>query len=512
MSTQPTPLPYQPYTNPNIQFNQGRASSTSDPRKIASNQLEEIRGQGDALQSTDQNLANQYAQQASGTQQYLNPIESNLAQGGGGYSAAEQGQIELTPQQQQNIVTGAGISSGVGTAANVAAAERASNASGGNPQSLATYRARAAQTQGAQAGDSETQARIAAQQAGSQGAQAVGQARMGQQAQGLGYYGGLQGQQQQSSLAEQGLQNQAFGTETAGTGAASQLGVEASQTPSTFGQIMGGISGAATGAAAAGLADGTSGYMDGGMDAVLGENGPEMIVEGASDPVRSDTKFMAGGGFGVDSTNDQGQPMSGAPAQPGTGGLPAWLQTYLNPKTAAPAATPAPAAKPAYNSATPWTQLGTTLGTIGGNAYKHLNQPASGTPGSISAGGTGAPLGSVIQDPMDMSSAASGLADVGEAGIEAMADGGMSGGYRSRLMADGSAPDSSATGLPAAPSFAPNKLITQPTRVHLDKGDAVVPLSYRPQAKVRPSMALEAMSAKPRLLPKMRHTYGGIHA
>jgi hypothetical protein len=56
-------------------------------------------------------------------------------------------------------------------------------------------------------------------------------------------------------------------------------------------------------------------------------------------------------------------------------------------------------------------------------------------------------------------------------------------------------------GLPKAPSFNPGKLVTSPTQVHLNKGDAVVPLTYRPKAKIRPSAALPAIAAMQRRRP-----------
>lgn len=580
MATTPTPypaapLPYAPIQAPTAAFNQGRASSTSDPRAIAANQLQQVQGQGQVYQQNDQNLANQYAAQAGGTQQYLNPIENTLATGGGGYNAAEQNQIALSPQDKQNIITGAGISAGAGTASSVGAAERAAAAAGGNPAALATYRARAAQTQGAQAGDAMTQARIAAKEAGSQGAQTVGNARMGQQAQGLGYYQGLQGQQNQTALAEQGLAQGAYGTETAGTGQASQLGVQASQTPSTFGQIMGGVAGALPGAASAaatlGLADGTSGFEKG-VDAVLGEDGPEMIVEGASDPVRSHTKFMDTGGVASDDPGAAGMAAPTATPAPG------WKQLLMQGmQSYRPGAAPSPAptsSAPKWNTATPWSQMGSALGTaasaiapkFAGQTYNVPYRPdqilpapssaspspppdgsafAAGAPDSMMADGgavgddsegsnilndylgvstadslrppQSAGTGSQGQQPTTGQSAGSavgtGLADAAALGL--LANGAVMP-YRSRpYMADGGMPDDATTAaLPAlkAPGFNPGKLVTGPTRVHLDPGDKVVPLSYRPVAKVRPSAALAPEAVGARMLPHLRHTYGGIRA
>jgi hypothetical protein len=620
MATSGTPspagsLPYQPY-RPIAPVATTASKYTSDPRQIASNQANLVSGQGQALMANDENLANQYGQQAAGTQAYLNPIESNLASGGGGYNAAEQSQIQLTPEQQQNIVTGAGISAGAGTASAVGGAERAAAAAGGNPAALATYRARAAQTQGAQAGDAMTQARIGAQQAGAAGAEQVGQARIGQQAQGLGYYGGLQGQQQQASLSEQGLQQGAYGTETSGTGQAAQLGVQASQTPSTLDKVAGGIAGAVSA-----LADGSADYLSDGMDAVLGEDGPEIIVEGASDPVRSHTKFMATGGA-PDAPGAPGAPATGTTS----GAIPPWMQLILNGNQKMPAASGGTPQQAQWNPTTPWNSLGTAIGGIAKqqmqpsqNGGQTPNQtfapgstqmpPAGTTPYSDTnprqlidhTGIAGDAAGTMAGGVSDIGDVGASVGDVGgdvaadAAGLygadgvvtpSLYANGGMAP-YRARMMADGAPADGqmrpedyrreaeaslrreqknqgpgrggnntpdhdTATslanivdvpvggwkarqpgpwrggyiappaaphmadggfpaddGLPKAPAFNPGKIITQPTRVHLDKGDQVVPLSYRPKARVRPSAALMPMDSA-RLAPRLRESYGGV--
>ncbi len=74
-----------------------------------------------------------------------------------------------------------------------------------------------------------------------------------------------------------------------------------------------------------------------------------------------------------------------------------------------------------------------------------------------------------------------------------------------RMMADGNAPEAPSfdpsavqTPIQAQPSMQPNagqrpQIITKPTLVHLEREDMVVPLSYRPKAKVRPSVAMAAM-------------------
>ncbi len=354
MATSPTPPPSYQYFAPyatNAGYN-----TTSDPRQAAKNEAEFAVNTGGQLLNQQQQLAQQYGQEEAATQNYLNPIEGQLAAGQGGYTPAEAQQIELSPQQQNDIVQGAGISAGVNTAASVGAADRAAAASGGNPAAMATYRARAAQTQGAQAGDAETKARIAAQQAGSAGAQAVGNAAMAQQGQALGYYGNLQSQEGTQEATEQGLGNQTFGTETSGLSSGTTAGINAAGVPTTTDKIIGGIAGAAS----AFLADGEPNYLhggtDGGQDAVLGEDGPEAIIPGpadvvraASDPVRSHTTFMADG-YNTDDPGAAGQSVpGGAPSSGATapaGGMPPWLQSILakqNPQQARQRHSPGPA-------------------------------------------------------------------------------------------------------------------------------------------------------------------------
>ncbi len=449
MATSPTYRPYQPPTT-GSRFGY---SNESDPRKLAANQRSVVQSTGDNLMSGDEQLANQYADQASGVEQYLDPIESNLAAGNGGYNQTEANQIQLSPgdksqiqlsqgdksqieyspQDVQDIVNKAGISAGQQTAASVNAAERAAAASGGSPAALATYRARAAQTGAANAADAETNARVAAknaqsgaaataaglqtqgastaQQLQSAGGQAVGNARIGQQTQGLGYYGGLQQEKNANALNEQGLQQGAFGTTTTGTGQAAGIGLEASKQPTTTDKVIGGIAGAAS----AFLADG-DGYLDpDGEDAVVGENGMEAVINnapaavqrGASDPVRSNTRYMDNGDYGGEtsmpaspwmtqaptlppaagqqpgSTNGDYGGETNTPASPGPGGIakkPNFLQTYLA-KARQGAANPAGGGqKQEWTRATPYQQLGTAIGTgLGKVASTFADGQASGS-------------------------------------------------------------------------------------------------------------------------------------
>src|SRR3954471_23793291 len=131
-----TPSPYRPIsrvttTNP-IGFN-----NTNDARKVSANQRQLIQGQGDALMQSAEDLGNQYRDQTQGVEDYLNPVYDPMAQGQGGYNQAESAAINFSPQDAQNLVTSAGLTAGNRTAADVAAAERAANAAGGNPMALA---------------------------------------------------------------------------------------------------------------------------------------------------------------------------------------------------------------------------------------------------------------------------------------------------------------------------------------------------------------------------------------
>ena len=229
-----TPIQYNTY-NPGMNY------SSSDPRQIAKNNLQSIASQGQQLYNQNNQMLNQGQQQLQGTQGYLNTVEDPLAQGQGGYNQQEVSQIEMTPQQQQDIVTGAGISAGANTAAATDAANRQFNATGGNPAAMAAYRQREAQQQGSQAANALTGARIGAQQALSGETQAVGNARLAQQNQGLGYYQQLQNQQNQNVQNAAERNQQTYGTATGGGNGATATGIGASQTPSTFDKTISAI-------------------------------------------------------------------------------------------------------------------------------------------------------------------------------------------------------------------------------------------------------------------------------
>lgn len=597
MSTTPAslyPNYYQPqYTGSTVGYQTGNS-----PVQAAQNQRAVVQSTGNQLIGTDEELANEYAAQQGGTQAYLNPLEMANASGQGGYSPSEASQIELTPQQQQDIVTSAGISAGTGNASAVGAAERAAAATGGNPAALATYRARAAQSQAADAGQAETGAKVAAQQAGSAGAQAVGNAQLAQENQGLGYLGNLQSQQGSEAQTEQGLTQQAYGTQTQGTNEAAKTGISAAGVPTTTDKLIG----AAAGAASAFLADGEPGYLDdGGQDAVVGEDGmeavienaPKAVVNAASDPVRSNTEFMANG-YHPEATNENNgselwnsmtanlnanvpliapavpvsQSASGAPQQVAaqkSSSTPSWLQKALaNPVNQTSTQQSPEPGQPGWNKTTPYSQLGSAIGSIG----RKLMQPDPPPARSVgsTAGSSQMPTGSLANQPYTMpgglvnrtgspvdgtpsvpvSSPADYLDRSGVGGDMAaspapmMATGKMGGGfhwsnpaprppetphmlersgyqplgYRGKpMLADGSVAEPQGGGVDPAAIDNPEraaepgngmqvggaKVFSKPTMVHLEKTDMVVPLSFRPKAKVRPSAAMPALTQRRRM-------------
>ena len=71
------------------------------------------------------------------------------------------------------------------------------------------------------------------------------------------------------------------------------------------------------------------------------------------------------------------------------------------------------------------------------------------------------------------------------------------------MLADGGVPDwpgeqahdpyPPATSIPPRSMLAEGSIVTKPTRVTLEQDEAVVPLSYRAGAKVRPSVAMKPM-------------------
>ncbi len=413
---------------------------SEEQRKLANQQIGAADQQRQRVQNTGDDLMGEADQQSAaqgvdasgygnlrtGSANYLNDIENPLARGLGGYNANEASAIQdkggldglynpdaiaglsdkaglarlndpsavtasadflknyqMSPEEQQRIVTGAGITAGKGASAANEAVERQVAATGGNPLALGAYRARLERQRAGDSADAMTQARIGAsdaaakraisgetlreeggktvfgqglqtnqagfnqglaanQQGFNQGktisdatsarAKDVGDMRLAQQKQGLDYY---QGQNTQASANEEAAKNRQqttagqkasiYGTQTGGTNTATGLGteavnagtsavnagtgavnaqtgaansaLEASNKPGIFDKVLGAASGVLSKIP---LADGTAGYLndddDAGMDAVVGENGPEAIVEAAASPVRHQT-FMDNGGY-----------------------------------------------------------------------------------------------------------------------------------------------------------------------------------------------------------------------
>jgi hypothetical protein len=395
---------------------------------LTAEELNQIAQQGSNLQGQDYTT---YAQQmglSSGTQDYLGNLENPLAQGQGGYNSSEQSQIQMTPAQQAQMVSASGISAGTATQAAADAAQRASAAAGGSPAATAAYRARAAQQSGAQAGQAQTQAGVAASNAAAQRAEDIGQARIGQQNEALGYYGGLQSQQNANAQNALGLQQQAYGTQTSGTTAAGNTAEQASQTPTEWDKVMGGI----------------ASFLDeggvGGTDAVIGENGPEKVVQ--IDGYRAQPRRM-----------DDGAP----PSQ----------QPQLQP--AAPAGASDPIAGVDVMPQAP--SFGDRLKSLIAQGQQRA-QPGQQQPGQP-------------QQPQAAPTSASEINLLG-AGLGKLASHYLDSGG---IIPPGAQPSFTGGQRFQEQEQTRNGVFNSPTHVKLDPGEAVVPLGYRAQAKTRPSMA-----------------------
>jgi hypothetical protein len=520
MSTMPSPVGLQ---------------NTTDPRKIAQNQRQLIYQQGQQLNQQDLDAANAAQGTTGKTTDYLNQIEDPLAKGQGGYDSSETSQIQMTPAQQQQMVTSAGISAAAPEEAAVSAAQRASAAAGGNPMALAAYRARAARDVAGQASDAMTNARVAASNAAAQREENIGQTRLGQQEQALGDY------QQRAQMTNQNAQNaynrqqQTYGTETSGTNQAAQTGVQASQTPSTFDKIMGGLSGA-VGPLISKLDEGDV-MADYKTPAVVGENGPEKVVNLRRRHMADGD--IGTGGLGEDqgvasaSADSGGPPSPGNPA--GSAPQPWWkkLATRQTPQQ------PQQQGGQQVSAATPgssgWNPVDTykTMGNAVGGLISKLPLADGGvaTGGRTEYGYTMGPLTDTIterqrirgpggRDEPILGSRKTMSTNTRPISAAQFNDGSPRGGTAERMdpiqdtiteksgysrparsinddnfYADGgiATGGSPMTAFPSAQGR--NGIFTQPTRVNLAKNEAVVPLSYRANAKTRPSMA--AMPAAP---------------
>lgn len=474
----------------------GQDFSTTDPKKIAqqNRQWGMATGQGLMDQSGAQaTIAGQRSDQTnsqiqnlldpSGTMSRLDQWMTPLANGQGGYNADELSQIRMTPQQQQDIVTGAGISAGLSNAAATGAASRAAAAAGGNPMALATYRARAAQQQGANAADAMTQARIGASNAAAGRAQTIGNTRLGQQQQGLGYYqglqsqgsnylSGLQGQQAAQQESALGRQQQAYGTATGTAANAGGLAQSASQNPTTFDKVMGGVSGALSF-----LEDGA--VMPGKKPAVVGENGPERVVSTNRD-------YM------------------------GTGGV----VPSLFSKVPTPAAPDLGTTAPQADGSLMFTPGADSVGrppSLYDNVPPPQSQPLDQGTTTTQADGS-----LMFKPGADSISLGSKPQPTGFAGFMSRLKNNLQGQQQQRATPEsfmprnqGPSPMNSAKTMGAGvgallgaledgavmPKQGANGIFTKATLVNLMPGEAVVPLSYRANAKVRPSAAVSLPSA-----------------
>lgn len=464
--------------------------NTTNARQLATANRQQIANQGNALGNQfygygEENQGGTNPNTVASTADYLNPIESNMAEGNGGYNSSLTGQIEYSPQDVTNLETGAGIAAGAQTAASVGAAQRAANASGGNPLALAAYEDRAAQQEGQQAGEAATQAAATGKQLQSSGAQTVGNAQLAQQDQSLNYYQQQNAQANQDVQQANQLQSGIYGTETGGENSAAGIGLQASQTPSTFDEIMGALAGAAPGigTALSHLADGDI-LPSAGTPAVIAEDGPEKVVRipnknehvlGNQNPARrrytGTTKaahmlYMDDGGFGdpdassiptlnVPHTPDYnatiGNPNNSVTVASGGNGTPSqpWWKRVASVMSTPNGGNNGYAGARGGSSQQSWTRV---------TPYSQLGQLAGNVVSSYLADGDVSPA-DYLDGPLDPM--------------------------------PGYMPD--APGLPDKNGA--NGIFTKPTRVNLEPREAVVPLKYRATAKLRPHMA--ALPAAP---------------
>jgi DNA-binding transcriptional regulator YdaS (Cro superfamily) len=398
--------------------------NTNDPRALAANQRMLTWGRGDVLNqqaydqaSASQTLANQYLGS-------IDPTINQMIAGGGGYTPGEvsnitaptqgtvqnlQGRLDaavdpnalrqdpglrgqlsdvigteaattaaaidptnlelsgqfrdnylMTPQQQQDIITKAGITAGGKDYQAVSDLERQAAAAGTDPLGVAASRQRYERQAAADASDAETSARIQASNAAAQRQAEMEQMRLGseqyitgqevgtaqtqaqqglqsdmaaeanrqaaeqyltgaklqtattggeaaiqqgefntgvqtgiantrlnQQNTGLQARGAEQAQQQGAAQSDLARQQQTYGVQAGSAGTAAGLGLQASQTPSTWDKIMGGISG---GLSAVGGFLGEGKVVTEPTLATVGDKGPEAIVPLSRGPAASSRK------------------------------------------------------------------------------------------------------------------------------------------------------------------------------------------------------------------------------
>lgn len=604
---------------------------------VADQQKQQIQDTGNKLMDEAGGRAAEAGQQATdaGTRRaesadYLGNITHPMAEGKGGYSADEASAIQdksglavlgdkaasigpsqdylnsqqMTPQQQQDLITKAGISAGAGASAAKEAIQRQAGASGGNPLALAAFRARLDRQSAGEQGDAMTNARIAASNAaatraagaeqqresglasstaaglnvsnaGSTRAQTVGDTRLAQQTQGLNaeqtqnsqanadeqaalsrqqtsdaQKAGVYGVQSGNTNQAVGLGNQAVGLGTeavnagtgavnsgtgavnAGTGAvnagtnAAEAGTQAvnagtnaantelaaSQKPGVLDKVIGAASGAV---GALKLADGD--YLGSGTDAIVGEQGPEKVVDASS---------LSGGGFRARAKASP--PIVNTPSptyqQPDTEQRPGFRAS----RQQQPPQMESNGAYPQMADAGFLGKIGTSIkNAVTGTSPTH-SMPEEGDYGQSTqddpaTDGASDPQGIPFwqrlksaakdQQPQDQKhqwSPVDTYSRIGEmAGTlgkalmniqppSAYADGKMG---NPAYCADGK------MGLPHTKFAGNSGVFTTPTQVKLAPNEAVVPLSFRAKAKVRPSMAaLPAAIVKPRFFGSMPAT------
>jgi hypothetical protein len=394
--------------------------SSSDPRKLSSQATRYVGDTGQGLQDQAGAEATIQGQRSDATTDQLANWMSPMAAGQGGYNADELSQIQMTPQQQRDMTTAAGITAGNTTANAVQGAQRQAASAGMSPEALATYRMRAARGGSSDAADAMTKARVATSDAASTREQAIGNARMGQQSSALNWYQNLQQQQNQNKQSDLDRQSSLYGTTSNGILSGTDAQMKASQTPTTFDKVAGAITSF--------LADGD--VMPGSTPAVVGENGPEKVVQ-------MPPKRMDDGGWSV---LPQQQPTAGT-------------SIFQSPTAPAPPAAPG---SPAAAQQAPQSFMDKLKTMFKQSPAATAQQP----------GGSGGNSFNPVSTYQNLGGAARGAVSAFAPKLLAMLeDGGTT-----------------------APQGA-NGIFTKPTRVNLSPGEAVVPLSFRAKAKVRPSMA-----------------------
>lgn len=157
---------------------------------------------GNAVQNMGENMGQGLLNEQSQLNAAVDPSKLGLSSG-------FTNNYLMSPEEQQNIVTGAGISAGLKDSQAVGDLNRAAAAAGTDPMGVAAYRARMGRQQAADAGDAMTQARIGASNAAAQRQQTNESMRLGAQQD-------IASRQQQNAqtIGQQGIAAQADWTKT----------------------------------------------------------------------------------------------------------------------------------------------------------------------------------------------------------------------------------------------------------------------------------------------------------